>query len=51
MPFKVTHSHGYEFKDYGIHNGAFCILKAWSIADSDKERLKDNADSEVVLQS
>ena len=50
MPYKVTHSHGIEFKEYGIHNGAQCVLKGWLLDDRDVERLKDNTDDEVILK-
>ena len=49
MPYKVTHSHGVEFKEYGIHTGAQCVLKGWLLDDRDVERLKDNTDDEVIL--
>ena len=50
MPFRVTGSHGPDFKEYGIHNGAECVLKAWCLEDSDVELLKDNMEAEVVLR-
>ena len=50
MPFKVTHSHGHQFKEYGIHNGAYCILKSWILDETDERLLGENQNSEVVLQ-
>ena len=50
MPFKVTHSHGYEFKAYGIHNGSECVLKAWTLEDGDQKNLSDKTENEVILQ-
>ena len=49
MPFRVTSSHGPDFKEYGIHNGAECVLKGWCLDDNDIEKLKNNKDAEVVL--
>ena len=31
MPYRVTDSNGAEFKEYGVHNGAKCVLKAWQL--------------------
>lgn len=50
MPYRVTHSHGHEFKEYGIHNGAECILKGWTLDNADMDNLKDSTASEVILQ-
>ena len=51
MPFRVTHSHGNEFKEYGIHNGAECVLKSWTLEESDLEQLQHNISGEVVLHN
>ena len=51
MPYRVTHSHGPEFKEYGVHNGSQCILKAWSLEPEDIEAFKVNMDPEVILKS
>ena len=51
MPFRVTHSHGHEFKEYGVHNGAECVLKAWTLDDKDLPLLANATDGEVVVQS
>ena len=50
MPYRVTHSHGREFKEYGVHNGTECVLKSWQLHEADMESLKDNTEGEVVLQ-
>ena len=50
MPYRVTHSHGPEFKEYGAHNGAECVFKSWQLDEADMKRLQDNTEGEVVLQ-
>ena len=50
MPYRVTHSHGPEFKEYGIHNGAECILKSWQLDEEDMKKHQDSIESEVILQ-
>ena len=50
MPYRVTDSSGAEFKEYGVHNGAKCVLKAWRLAESDMGRVANSAESNVVLQ-
>ena len=50
MPFRVTHNHGHEFKEYGIHNGAQCVRKAWTLDVQDMALLANNTDGEVSLQ-
>ena len=46
----MTHSHGYQSKEYGIHNGERCVLKAWVFEEKDMDRLKNSIDREVVLE-
>lgn len=50
MPLKVTHSHGKDFKKYGIHNGASCVLKAWDLEPEDAQALEDETRGEVILK-
>ena len=49
MPYRVTHSHGTQFKEYGIHNGAKCILKGWELTERDLARVQCAEDSNIVL--
>ncbi len=51
MPFKVTHSGGPEYKQYGVHNGCRCKLKAWELDSKDQEALKDHTDDQIILQA
>ena len=43
-------SHGWQFREYGIHNGAKCVLKAWHLSDKDLERADTMKDGTLVLQ-
>ena len=49
MPYRVTHSHGTQFKEHGIHKGAQCILKGWELTDKDLARVQASTDGNVVL--
>ena len=50
MPYRVTDSNGHEFKEYGIHNGAKCILKAWHLSDRDMASASREGETNLVLQ-
>ena len=50
MPCKVTSGKGTHFKEYGLHNGCRCCLKAVSLHAEDEARLRANGDDEVVLE-
>ena len=51
MPYRVTNSHGKEFKEYGIHNGAKCILKAWKLDEEDVKLVeKNHADCTILTR-
>ena len=49
MPYRVTDSNGYEFKEYGIHNGAKGILKGWHLSEKDLERADRKEEGNLVL--
>ena len=49
MPYTVTHSHGREFKEYGIFKGSQGVLVGWILEEEDAKALADNEDGEVVL--
>ena len=49
MPYTVMHSHGEEFKEYGVHKGSQGILVGWILDEEDSKALEDNEDGEVVL--
>jgi len=51
MPMRVTNGSGYMSKNYGIHNGAQGVLKAWQFADSDVEAANTAASQQVVLHA
>ena len=50
MPLRVTLGSGKNFKDYGIHNGSRCRLKAWTLHPEDEKALQESNDPEIVLQ-
>lgn len=49
MPYRVTNSHGKEFKEYGIHNGAKCVLKAWKLDEKDAKKLQHKTEASAIL--
>eukprot|EP00973_Karenia_brevis_P044430 6153286-Karenia_brevis.AAC.1 len=49
MPYRVTNSNGKDFKRYGIHNGAKCILKAWNFSDEDTKRVRQKSQPCTIL--
>ena len=49
MPCKITSGKGARFKEYGLHNGSRCYLRAVSLHEEDAVRLQGNEDDEVVL--
>ena len=49
MPLRVTLGNGDRFKEFGIHNGARCRLKAWTLHGDDEQHLATAIDSEIVL--
>eukprot|EP00973_Karenia_brevis_P095862 12429459-Karenia_brevis.AAC.1 len=49
MPYRVMHSHGPSFKEYGICNGSKGRLKAWELSDKDQAMLQKNNDNIVIL--
>eukprot|EP00973_Karenia_brevis_P045643 6321456-Karenia_brevis.AAC.1 len=49
MPYRVTNSNGKDFKRYGIHNGAKCILKAWKFGEEDTRRLRQKNEPCTIL--
>ena len=51
MPYQVTHNNGYQFREYGIHNGARCKLKSVQLDEKDAIALEGALDPEVVLQA
>ena len=50
MPYRVTDSHGKNFAEFGIHNGAQCILKGWQLSDADLSRTQTLKHEHMVLQ-
>ena len=49
MPMRVTLGNGRNFKDYGVHNGSRCRLKAWTLHAEDEITLKASNDEQVIL--
>ena len=49
MPLRVTLGNGDRFKEFGIHNGARCRLKNWTLHEEDEQHIATTADSEIVL--
>ena len=39
------------YREYGVHNGATCVVQAWELDPLDQEMLRDSQDSQVVLQA
>ena len=50
MPCKITSGKGNHCKEYGLHNGSRCRLKAIAFSAEDIARVDDNNESEIVLQ-
>ena len=50
MPLRITHGNGYLYKEYGVHNGATCILKGWELDDTDLGSL-DGGAKQIVLRA
>ena len=51
MPLRITHGNGYLYKEYGVHNGATCILKGWELHDKDLETPVSHSSRQIVLQA
>ena len=52
MPFVVKHSGGPEYKQYGVHNGSRCRLKAWELDEKDEAVIQESSKEEfIVLQA
>ena len=51
MPLRITHGNGYLYKEYGVHNGATCILKGWELHDKDLESPVSHGSRQIVLQA
>ena len=49
MPYRVMHSHGPGFKEYGICNGSKGRLKASDLSDKDQAMLQNSSDRIVML--
>ena len=50
MPYKVTCSHGQDFKKYGVHNGSRCRLKAWDLGEADVELCRSQHEEAMILK-
>ena len=51
MPLRITHGNGYLYKEYGVHNGATCILKGWELDDTDSGSLDSGGAKQIVLRA
>ena len=51
MPLRITHGNGYLYKEYGVHNGATCILKGWELHDKDLESPDTHGGKQIVLRA
>ena len=51
MPLRITHGNGYLYKEYGVHNGATCILKGWELDDIDLGSLDSGGAKQIVLRA
>ena len=51
MPMRITSGHHKLYKEYGVHNGATCVLEAWELESMDKVALESSQESQVVLRA
>ena len=49
LPCKITNGRGSRCKEFGLHNGARCWLRALSLNSSDLERVRQSDGAELVL--
>ena len=50
LPSRITNGRGKDCREFKIHNGAKCRIKAWQLHPEDAEKLRNCNDEEVVLK-
>ena len=51
MPMRITSGNNALYREYGVYNGATCVVHAWELEEVDKEALEKSQDSQVVLKA
>ena len=49
LPCRVTNGNGKQCREYKVHNGTRCRVKAWSLTAADEQMLRSCTDAEVML--
>ena len=47
---RITSGNNALYREYGVHNGATCVLQAWELDAMDKTALEDSQETQVVLR-
>ena len=51
IPLRVTNvGRNSTCKKHGVHNGSLCRLRQWALHEVDEARVRENTDTEIVLQ-
>ena len=51
MPMCITSGNSALYREYGVRNGATCVLQAWELDPLDKDTLERSQDAQVVLRA
>ena len=50
MPMRITSGNNALYREYGVHNGATCVVDSWELEAVEREALENTDDAQVVLQ-
>ena len=51
MPMRITSGNNALYREYGVHNGATCVLQAWELDAMDKIAMEDSQETQVVSRA